>query len=58
MSKRGIHVNKWSKGGGYYYREEGYYSKTAKLGHEEIRMMKELVKLIKQEMNLCEKLIV
>lgn len=35
MSKPGIHKNKWSKGGGYYYREEGYYSKTAKLGHEE-----------------------
>lgn len=35
MSKRGIHVNKWSKGGGYYYREEGYYSRTARLEYEE-----------------------
>ena len=29
MSKRDIHVNKWSRWGGYYYRENGYYSKKA-----------------------------
>lgn len=34
MSKKGVHVNKWSKGGGSYWREEAYYSITAKLGHE------------------------
>ena len=25
MSKPGIHKNKWSKGGGSYWREEAYY---------------------------------
>lgn len=47
MSKPGIHKNKWSKGGGSYWREEAYYSITAKIGHEKMRMMKEFVKLIK-----------
>lgn len=35
MNKPNIHVNKNHKWRDYYYREEGYYSKTAKLGHEE-----------------------
>lgn len=56
MSKRGIHVNKWSKGGGSYWREEAYYSITAKIGHEENENDKRIRKINKVRDELMQKI--
>lgn len=58
MSKPGIHKNKWSKGGGSYWREEAYYSITAKIGHEENENDKRIRKINKVRDELMQKLIV
>lgn len=56
MSKPGIHKNKWSKGGGYYYREEAYYSITAKIGREKNKNDEKILGINKVRNELMQKI--